>query len=81
MSLPWGIFKFGERAHTEELLAASRLLDNLNETRLQLLDDGNVVGEDTHVAGLCGNVDLDTVASEIPRQPSIISMFSPFILI
>jgi hypothetical protein len=44
------------------LLAASGLLNDLNETRLQLLNDWNVVGEDTHVTRLCGDVDLDTIA-------------------
>ena len=44
---------------TEELLGAAGLLNNLNQTRLQLLNRGNVVGEDTHLAGLRGDVDLD----------------------
>ena len=45
---------------TEELLASARLLNNLNKTRLQLLDRRNVVGKDTHLARLGGEVDLDT---------------------
>lgn len=49
---------------TEELLAAGGLLDNLNEAGSQLLNRGNVAGEDTHVTSLGGNVDLDTAGSE-----------------
>lgn len=49
---------------TEELLAAGGLLDNLNEAGSQLLDGGNVAGEDTHVTSLGGNVDLNAVGSE-----------------
>jgi hypothetical protein len=52
-----------EVKRTEELLAAGGLLDNLNETGSQLLDGGNVAGEDTHVTSLGGNVDLNTVGS------------------
>lgn len=50
--------------HTEELLAGAALLHNLNETGLELLNRGNVVGEDTHLTGFGGDVDLDTVSSE-----------------
>ena len=46
---------------TEKLLVGTTLLDYLNETGLELLDGGNVVGEDTHLSGLGGDVDLDTV--------------------
>lgn len=46
---------------TEELLVGTALFHDLNETGLQLLDGGNVVGEDTHLTGLGGDVDLDTV--------------------
>lgn len=46
---------------TEELLAAARLLDDLDQTGLQLLDGGHVVGEDTHISGLGGQVDLDDI--------------------
>lgn len=45
--------------HTEELLGLTALLDDLDETGPQLFDAGNVAGEDTHVTGLGGNVDLD----------------------
>jgi hypothetical protein len=44
---------------TEELFASTRLLNNLHKTWLQLLDGWNVVGEDTHLAGFGGHVDLD----------------------
>lgn len=50
--------------HTEELLAGAALLQNLDETGLELLNGGNVVGEDTHLTRLGGEVDLDTVSSE-----------------
>jgi hypothetical protein len=46
---------------TEELLVGTTLLNDLNETGLELLNGGNVVGEDTHFSGLGGDVDLDTV--------------------
>ena len=48
-----------ESAREEELLAAAALLDDLNESGLQLLDGRNVVGQDTHLAGFRGEVDLD----------------------
>lgn len=47
--------------HTEVLLAATALLDDLNQTGLQLLDGGDVVGEDTHVSRLGGQIDLDDI--------------------
>lgn len=53
----------GESARQEELLVAARLLDDLDQARLQLLDGGDVVGEDTHIASLGGKVDLDTADS------------------
>lgn len=46
---------------TEELLGAASLLNNLNQAGLKLLDGGNVVGQDTHLTGLGGDVDLDDV--------------------
>ena len=52
-------WRFG--SHTEELLAAAALLNNLDQARLQLLDGGNVVGQDTHLSGLGGEVDLDDI--------------------
>lgn len=44
---------------TEELLAPTGLLNDLDKTRLQLLDGRNVLGEDAHLARLSGDVDLD----------------------
>lgn len=52
------------------MLGATALLNNLHETGLQLLDRGNVVGEDTHLAGLGGNVDLDTISRRIAISQS-----------
>ena len=50
-----------EAARQEELLAAAALLNDLDQAGLELLDGGHVIGEDTHVAGLGGDVDLDDV--------------------
>lgn len=47
--------------HTEELLAVAALLDDLDQTGLQLLNGGDVVGEDTHLSRLGGEVDLDDI--------------------
>ena len=47
--------------HTEVLLGGTTLLDNLDETGLQLLNRGNVVGKHTHLTGGGGNVDLGPV--------------------
>ena len=44
---------------TEELFAASALLDDLDEARLQLFDRRNVVCENAHLALLGRDVDLD----------------------
>ena len=52
-----------ESARKEELLVAAGLLDDLDQTRLQLLDGRNVIGEDTHITGLGGKVDLDAAQS------------------
>lgn len=46
---------------TEELLGGAALLNHLDDTRLQLLDRGNVLGKDTHLARLSGEVDLDDI--------------------
>lgn len=43
---------------TKELLAAAALLDDLNQAGLELLDRGNMVGQDTHLAGLGRQIDL-----------------------
>ncbi len=45
---------------TEKLLAGTALLHDFDKAGLELLDGGNVVGEDTHLSGLSGDVDLDT---------------------
>lgn len=50
---------------TEVLLGGTALLNDLDETGLELLDGGNVVGEDTHLTGGGGNVDLGTVIAEV----------------
>lgn len=44
---------------TEVSLAAATILDDLDHARLQLLNGGNVVGQDTHISRLGGDVDLD----------------------
>ena len=49
------------RSRTEKLLGATGLLVDLNQTGLQLLNGWNVVGENTHLSGLGGDVDLDTI--------------------
>lgn len=51
----------GEGGRTEELLAASALLNDLDQSRLELLDRRDVVGEEAHLSGLGGDVDLDDV--------------------
>jgi hypothetical protein len=58
MSLDMGV------GRTEVLLAGTALLEDLNETGLELLDGGNVVGEDTHLTGGGGEVDLGTVIAK-----------------
>ena len=54
-----------ESCLTEELLATTAFLNDLDESWLQLLDGWDVVGEDTHLTSLCGKVDLDTVEQNI----------------
>lgn len=51
----------GRIGHTEELLVGTALINDLDKAGLQLLNGGDVVGEDTHLTGLGGDVDLDTV--------------------
>lgn len=53
--------------HTEELLAVTTVLDDLNQTRLELLDGRNVVGEDTHLSGLGGDVNLNNILRRVDR--------------
>lgn len=50
---------------TEEALAAGTLLDDLHDAGPQLLDGWDVVGENTHVAGFSGNVDLDAMCRNL----------------
>lgn len=57
-----------EAARQEVLLAAAALLEDLNEASLQLLDGRNVVGQDTHLAGFRGKVDLDAAS-----EPSVLA--------
>lgn len=64
MLLVTGLYSFlggGEGGRTEILLASGALLDDLDETWLQLLNGGNVVGEHTHITGFRGDVDLDDI--------------------
>jgi len=53
-----------ESARQEELLAATALLNDLDQTGLQLFDGRHVVRQHTHLAGFRGKVDLD--AAEFP---------------
>ena len=46
---------------TEELLGGAVLLNDLDNARLELLNGGHVVGENTHLTRLGGDVDLDDV--------------------
>lgn len=55
-----------ELALTKPLLALlSILLNNLNHTRPKGLDGRNVVGEDAHVTGGSGDVDLDDTGRRV----------------
>jgi hypothetical protein len=56
-----GISQGARIGRTEVLLVGTALLEDLNETGLELLDGRNVVGEDTHLTGGGGEVDLGTV--------------------
>lgn len=47
---------------TEELLAATALLNDLNKTWLKLLDGRNVAGKNTHLSGLGWDVHLHAVS-------------------
>lgn len=51
--------------HTEELFRTSALLNHLNNTRLELLNGRNVVGQDTHFTRLGGDVDLNNVLGSV----------------
>lgn len=50
--------------HTEVLLARASFFDDVDHAGFQLLNGGDVVGEDTHDAGFCGDVDLDAAFIE-----------------
>ena len=54
-----GVIKTLSGVHTEELLAPTTLLNDINKPRLQLLNGRYVVGKDTHVSRLSRYVDLD----------------------
>ena len=49
-----------DQSLTEELLATSALLDDLNEARLQLFNGWYVIRQDAHFSRLGRYVDLDT---------------------
>lgn len=57
---------------TEELLGTA-LLDDLDQTGLQLLNRGDVVREDTHLARLGGDVNLDDVMAPVDGLRAAIS--------
>jgi len=50
---------------TEELLAATSLLDDLDKTRLELLDGRDMVGQDTHLTRLGWDIHLYAVVSSV----------------
>lgn len=62
-----------ESEHTEERLGASVLLDDLDQTRLELLNRRNVVGENTHLTRLGGDVDLDDILGLVDGLRAAIS--------
>jgi hypothetical protein len=47
--------------HTKPLLGSVSRFDDLDHTRTQSLDGGNVVREDTHVTSCSGDVYLDNI--------------------
>ena len=52
---------------TEKLFAATTLLNDLDQTGLQLFDRRYVLCENTHFSGLGREVDLDTGAVDISK--------------
>lgn len=50
---------------TEELLAATRLLNDLHEAGLQLLNGWDVLCEDTHLSRFGRNVDLHAIRNTL----------------
>ena len=61
----FGVWCSGAESHTEELLRLAALFKDFDEARSQLLDARDVAGEDTHVSGLGGDVDLDAIGLEV----------------
>ena len=59
------MFQSAKIGRTEVLLGSTALLDDLDETGVELLDRGNVVGENTHLTGGGGEVDLGTVIAKV----------------
>lgn len=59
------MFQSAKIGRTEVLLGSTALLDDLDETGVELLDRGNVVGENTHLTGGGGKVDLGTVIAKV----------------
>lgn len=57
---------------TEEVLGSATLLNNLNKTGLELLNGGDVVGKDTHLAGGGGDVDLGPVVAKVRQYSGIV---------
>lgn len=60
--------------HTDEGLGATALLDDLDDTRLKLLNGRDVVGKYTHFTRLGGKVDLDDVLRLEDSLVEVISM-------
>lgn len=71
----------GESSRKEELLGGSGLLDDLDQTWLELLNGWDVVGEDTHLSGVGGDIDLDDILGgvDLLYGAGIISDCSVFI--
>lgn len=53
----------GRNRRTEVLLGGATLLNNLDKAGLELLDRGDVVGQNTHLTGGGGDVDLGPVVA------------------
>lgn len=61
-------------SHTEELLGAAALLNNLNNTRLELLNGRNMVGQDTHLTRSSRDVDLNDVLGSVDGLSKVASI-------
>lgn len=59
---------------TEPLVDLATLLDDLHNTGAESLDRGNVVGEDTHVTGRGGDVDLGDTRGRVDGLHSLVKM-------